>query len=69
MFIDKYDITVIGTKWNYKKEKHEGEHSKLRVSSEEGINHKKLIPLIEDIEEAHNGYEIEISVIIRQQKY
>ena len=29
----------------------------------------ELDVLIEDIEEAHNGYEIEISVIIRQQKY
>lgn len=69
MYISKYDVVVIGEKWNEKKEKHEGGHTLVRLFSDDGINSKKFIPIIDELQEAHDGAEIEVSVVIKQRTY
>jgi hypothetical protein len=69
MYISKYDVIVIGEKWNDKKEKHENGHTLVRLNSDDGILSKKFIPLLNELQEAHDGCEIEVSVIMKQRNY
>ena len=69
MRISKYDVQVIGEKYNEKKEKYEGGYTLVRLNSDEGIDFKKLIPLVTELDEAHYGAEIEVSVVIKQRTY
>ena len=52
-----------------KKEKHEGGHTLVRLFSDDGINSKKFMPLLAELEEAHDGAEVEVSVVIKQRTY
>jgi hypothetical protein len=69
MRISKYDVQVIGEKYNEKKEKYEGGYTLVRLNSDEGIDFKKLIPLVTELDEAHDGAEVEVSVVIKQRTY
>lgn len=69
MYISKYDVVVIGDKWNEKKEKHESGHTLVRLFSDEGLHSKRFIPIIDELQEAHDGAEIEVSVVIKQKTY
>jgi len=69
MYISKYDVQVIGEKYNEKKEKYEGGYTLVRLNSDEGAQFKKLIPLIAELHETHDGMEIEVNVTIKQRTY
>ena len=69
MHVSRYDVQVIGDKWNEKKDKYEGGYTIVRLNSDEGIRFKKLIPLVAELDEAHDGTEIEVSVVIKQRSY
>ncbi len=69
MRISKYDVQVIGEKYNEKKEKYEGGYTLVRLNSDEGIDFKKLIPLVTELDEAHDGMEVEVNVTIKQRTY
>lgn len=69
MRISKYDVQVIGEKYNEKKEKYEGGYTLVRLNSDESIDFKKLIPLVTELDEAHDGMEIEVNVTIKQRTY
>ena len=69
MYISKYDVVVIGEKWNEKKEKHDKDCTLVRLFSDEGIHSKRFIPLLAELEEAHDGVDVEVSVVIKQRTY
>jgi hypothetical protein len=69
MYVSKYDMVVIGQKWNDKKDKLEGGHTLVRMFSDEGINIKKFVSLMGELSDAHDGCEIEVSVVMKQRNY
>lgn len=69
MFIDKYNIEVIGQVYNSKKEKYDNDITKLTLNSTEGLNHKKFIPMLDEIMEANDGCHLELDIKIKQHQY
>lgn len=69
MYVSKYDMIVIGQKWNEKKDKLENGHTLVRMFSDEGINVKKFVSLMDELSDAHDGGEIEVSVVMKQRNY
>ena len=64
MYIDDYNIKVIGKNYKSKKEKIE---TVVETKSTEGIRFKELGNLLDAMEDAHNcGCNISISVEMRQ---
>ena len=56
MFIDKYNIKVIGQEYNAKKEKYDNDLTKLTLSCTDGVHHKKFIAMLEDCEDVQEVY-------------
>lgn len=69
MYIDKYFIKVIGEEYDEKKEKHIPDVTKVTIGSSDGIHHKKFIPLMEEIMDAHDGCTVEFDIIVKQHEY
>ena len=69
MYVSKYDMIVIGQKWNEKKDKLENGHTLVRMFSDEGINVKKFVSLMDELSDAHDGAEVEVSVVMKQRNY
>jgi hypothetical protein len=69
MYIDKYFIEVKGEKYNDKKNKYDKDVGKVTIGSNEGLQHRQFIPLLEEIMEAHDGCAVEFNVIINQHEY
>jgi predicted RND superfamily exporter protein len=69
MYIDKYFIEVKGEKYNDKKNKYDKDVGKVTIGSNEGLQHRQFIPLLEEIMEAHDGCTVEFNVIINQHEY
>ena len=66
MYIDKYNIKVIGQEYDSKKDKYINDITKLSITSTDGLHHRKFLPFLEEIIEAHNGYEIQFDITIKQ---
>ena len=69
MYIDKYNVAVIGQKYNQKKEKYDNNLTKLTLNSTEGMHHKKFIPMLEELMEANDGCDLELNIKIIQHQY
>lgn len=67
MYIDDYNIKVIGKNYKAKKEKID---TLVETKSTDGIRFKELGHLLDAMEDAHNcGCNISISVEMRQHEY
>ena len=66
--IDKYTITKIGSKYNAKKDKRENNQTLFKTTSDDGINGKKFIRMLDDLDDNINSYgcSIEINVIFKE---
>ena len=69
MYIDKYNIEVIGQVYNSKKEKYDNDITKLTLNSNEGLNVKKFIPMLDEIMDANDGCHLELDIKIKQHQY
>ena len=69
MYIDKYNIEVIGQEYNHKKNKYINDITKLNLNSTEGMHHKKFIPMLDEIMEANEGCRLELNIKIKQHQY
>lgn len=69
MFIDKYNIKVIGQEYNFKKEKYDNDLTKLTLNSNDGVDHKKFIAMLEELCDAHEGTHLELDITIKQHQY
>ena len=69
MYIDKYNITVSGDKYNSKTKKQDHDVDVVHVASDEPTKAKRLLNIIDSMMEAHEGCEIEIDVVIKQHRY
>ena len=69
MFIDKYNIKVIGQEYNSKKDKYDNDLTKLTLNSNEGLNVKKFIPMLDEIMDANDGCHLELDITIKQHQY
>ena len=66
--IDKYTITKIGSKYNAKKDKRENNQTLFNTTSDDGINGKKFIRMLDDLDDNINSYgcSVEINVIFKE---
>jgi|TARA_B100001939_G_C16944173_1_gene619507 hypothetical protein len=69
MYIDKYNIEIIGQEYNSKKEKYINDITKATLTSREGLHHKKFIPMLEEIIDANEGCQLELDIKIKQHQY
>lgn len=69
MYIDKYNIEVIGQEYSDKKNKYINDITKLTLNSTEGMHHKKFIPMLDEIMEANEGCRLELDIKIKQHQY
>mgnify|MGYP001190951967 CR=1 FL=1 len=69
MYIDKYNITVSGDKYNDKTKKNDHDVDVVNASSNEPVKIKSLLEIIDSMMEAHEGCQIEIDVKIKQHRY
>jgi|TARA_R100000030_G_scaffold99948_1_gene91932 hypothetical protein len=69
MYIDKYNIEVIGQEYNSKKEKYINDLTKVTLKSTDGMHYKKFIPMLDELFDAHEGCRLEFDVKIRQHQY
>ena len=69
MYIDKYNIKIIGQQYNSKKEKYDNNLIKVTLNSTDGIHSKKFIPMLEELIDAHEGHELELDIKIKQHQY
>jgi hypothetical protein len=69
MYIDKYDVTVSGAKYNHKTKKSEKDIDLVHLASDEGLQAKAFMSLLDELKEAHNGCDVEVSVVIKQHQY
>lgn len=69
MYIDKYNIKVIGQEYDSKKEKYINDITKVNINSTEGLNHKKFFPMLEEIVDAHEGCDVQFDITIKQHEY
>lgn len=69
MYIDKYNIKVIGQEYDDKKNKYINDITKLTVNSVDGLHHKKLIPILEEMIDSHNGSDVQFDITIKQHQY
>ena len=65
MYIDKYNVEVVGQKYNQKKEKYDNNLVKLTLNSTEGMH----IPMLEELMEANDGCDLELNIKIKQHQY
>ena len=65
IYVDKHDVKVVGSK--YINGKHKKDQVLATYQSSEGIQLKKLIPMLEEIADTHNAnHEITISITMNQ---
>ena len=70
MYIDSHSIEVRGNKYNEKKDKYDKDMMLATHSSSEGMDIKKLIPLIEEFADSHSAHhKITINVRMHQNEY
>jgi len=69
MYIDKYNITIIGQEYDSKKEKYINDITKATLTSREGLHHKKFIPMLDEIIDANEGCQLELDIKITQHQY
>ena len=69
MYIDKYNIKVIGQEYNHKKDKYINDITKATLTSNEGVHHKKFLPMLEEIMDAYEAQELEFDIKIKQHQY
>ena len=69
MYIDKYNITIVGQEYNYKKEKWINDITKATLTSREGLHHKKFIPMLDEIIDANEGCQLELDIKIKQHQH
>ena len=69
MYINKYNIKVIGQEYNSKKEKYDNDLTKLTLNSTDGVHHKKFIAMLEELCDAHEGTHLELDIKIKQHQY
>ena len=69
IYIDSYDIRVEGEEENSKNKKAPLEE-KMSMSSEDGMNSKAFIDLVEQIGDSHDANcEIDVQVTMKQHRY
>ena len=68
MYIDNHEVEVRGTKYNHKTNKQKKDQVLLVHKSTEGMQVKKLIPLLEEIVESHEAHHT-ISIKITMNQY
>ena len=70
MYIDNHTIKVIGTKYDRKTDKQKKGATLVEKKSTEGLNIKKLIPILESIEDAYDcGCEVSLDITMKQHEY
>jgi hypothetical protein len=69
MYIDEYNITVIGSKYNREKDKHEKNVEKVKMHSVDGIQLREFANLLRDVNETHGCSDIVINVELKQHQY
>jgi hypothetical protein len=70
MYIGNHTIKVIGKKYNNGKKMKTKNVTLVDLKSEEGIHIKKLLPILEGIEEGYEcGCKISVNVIMEQHDY
>jgi len=69
MYIDNYNINVVSQDYHHKKEKYINNINKLNLKSNQGMHHKKFIPMLEELFDANDGCEIEFDIKIKQHQY
>jgi len=64
LYIDKYIIKKLGDKYNPKKDKHDKNQTLFEASSDEGINGKRFMRMLDDLDDNVNihGCRVEINV-------
>ena len=69
MFVDNHTIKVIGKKYNNGKVVKENA-TLVEKTSTEGLHIKKLIPILESIEDAYEcGCEVSFNITMKQHNY
>ncbi len=68
MYIDNHEVEVRGTKYDDKTNKQKKDQVLLVHKSTEGMQVKKLIPLLEEIAESHEAHHT-ISIKITMNQY
>jgi hypothetical protein len=68
MYIDNHEVEVRGTKYDDKTNKQKKDQVLLVHKSTEGMQVKKLIPLLEEIAESHEAHQT-ISIKITMNQY
>jgi len=69
MYIDKYNIKILGQEYDSKKDKYVNDLTKLTLNSTDGLHHKKFITMLEELYDAHEGQELELDIKIKQHQY
>ena len=64
IYIDKYTITKIGSKYNVKKDKRENNKTLFNTTSDDGMNGKRFMRMLDDLDDNINVYgcNVEINV-------
>ena len=69
MYIDNHTIKVIGKKYSNGK-KVQSNATLVEKKSTEGLNIKKLIPILESLEDAYDcGCEVSLAITMKQHDY
>ena len=67
MYIDNHEVEVRGTKYDDKTNKQKKDQVLLVHKSTEGMQVKKLIPLLEEIAESHDAnHNITFNIVMKQ---
>ncbi len=69
MYIDKYDVTVSGSKYNHKTKKADKDVDLVHLTSDEGLQAKAFMSLLDELKDAHDGCDVEVTVVMKQHQY
>ncbi|WMM95672.1 hypothetical protein HTVC309P_gp6 [Pelagibacter phage HTVC309P] len=69
MYIDEYNIKVLGPKWDEKRKKDIDNVEKVNISSTDMIKTREFLTLLEEIKHSHEGCDVQIDVTIKQHVY
>ena len=70
MYIDNHTIKVIGKKYSDNGKKVQTNATLVEKKSTEGLNIKKLIPILESMEDAYEcGCEVSFNITMKQHDY
>jgi len=70
MYIDKYKVEIKGVKYHEKTDKKMKDQVLATYESNDGMNIKKLINILEELADSHDAHqETEVSITLKQHQY